>query len=131
MKVSLENICRVSFLQIFQHTLKECGRPFDFSGMPEQSGIVDIDTLWAQTHLSYDQRLAFDGMLQNYSLDMTANFILMAYHLFGTRQRDASTIYLGVANRAAVILGLHLSGSDTDLSHEDEQQRCVTQKGSQ
>ncbi|UNI17588.1 hypothetical protein JDV02_003920 [Purpureocillium takamizusanense] len=53
------------------------------------------------------QRLAFEGMLEDPDVDMVRCFLLMAYYLLGECRRNAAFMYLGIATRAGVALGLH------------------------
>ncbi|OJJ74390.1 hypothetical protein ASPBRDRAFT_171490 [Aspergillus brasiliensis CBS 101740] len=55
------------------------------------------------------QRSAFDGMLENPSLTLIQLFLLMSFYMLGACRRNAAFMYLGVAVRAAVALGLHLT----------------------
>ncbi|RAH81203.1 putative C6 transcription factor [Aspergillus japonicus CBS 114.51] len=55
------------------------------------------------------QRSAFAGMLENPSLDLVRLFLLMSYYMLGACRRNAAFMYLGVAVRAAVALGLQLT----------------------
>ncbi|PYH49724.1 fungal specific transcription factor domain-containing protein [Aspergillus saccharolyticus JOP 1030-1] len=58
------------------------------------------------------QRSAFAGMLENPSMDLVRLFLLLSYYMLGACRRNAAFMYLGVAVRAAVALGLQL----TDLA---------------
>lgn len=53
------------------------------------------------------QRRAFTSMLENPSLELVRLFLLMAFYMLGACRRNAGFMYLGVASRAAVALGLH------------------------
>lgn len=61
------------------------------------------------------QRRAFDGMLEDPDLDMVRAFLLMAFYLLGECRRNAAFMYLGIATRAAVALGLHSRESYADV----------------
>lgn len=50
---------------------------------------------------------AFEGMLEDPDIDMVRSFLLMAFYLLGECRRNAAFMYLGIATRAAVALGLH------------------------
>ncbi|KAJ6441094.1 Fungal specific transcription factor [Purpureocillium lavendulum] len=62
------------------------------------------------------QRRAFDGMLEDPDIDMVRCFLLMAFYLLGECRRNAAFMYLGIATRAGVALGLHSRESYTDMS---------------
>ncbi|KAK2751123.1 hypothetical protein FQN57_000198 [Myotisia sp. PD_48] len=69
------------------------------------------------------QRHAFEGMLENPNIDMVRAFILMAYYMLGACRRNAAFMYLGVATRAAVALGLHSPDSYAASDREKYQSR--------
>ncbi|RGP59202.1 hypothetical protein FSPOR_11495 [Fusarium sporotrichioides] len=50
---------------------------------------------------------AFVGFLEDPDLDMVRTFILMAFYMLGECRRNAAFMYLGVAAKAALALGLH------------------------
>ncbi|KAH7139925.1 hypothetical protein B0J13DRAFT_447804 [Dactylonectria estremocensis] len=82
----------------------------------QSRGHDDVDARWARMHFGHAQRLIFKDMLQDLSIGMVINFLLMAFYLFGACQRNTSALYLGVASRAATILGLpsaELQGTST------------------
>ncbi|RFU27094.1 hypothetical protein B7463_g9244, partial [Scytalidium lignicola] len=72
-------------------------------------GIDSIDRQYAIKYFSQGQRAAFEGMLQDPSLNMVRMFILMAFYMFGACRRNAATMYIGVASKAACTLGLHVA----------------------
>ncbi|ODA77588.1 hypothetical protein RJ55_07217 [Drechmeria coniospora] len=53
------------------------------------------------------QAIAFEGMLEDPDIDIVRSFLLMAFYLLGECRRNAAFMYLGIATRAAVALGLH------------------------
>ena len=53
------------------------------------------------------QQRVFSGMLEDPDMDMVRAFVLMAFYLLGECRRNAAFMYLGIAARAAVALGLH------------------------
>lgn len=57
------------------------------------------------------QKHAFARMLEDPDIDLVRAFALMAYYMLGACRRNAAFMYLGVATRAAVTLGLHRRGS--------------------
>lgn len=50
---------------------------------------------------------AFVGFLEDPDLDMVRTFLLMAFFMLGECRRNAAFMYLGVAAKAALALGLH------------------------
>lgn len=70
------------------------------------------------------QTRAFTGMLENPSLEIVRLFLLMSFYMLGACRRNAAFMYLGVAVRAAVALGLHIPDSSA-TGPEQQQQRYV------
>lgn len=63
-------------------------------------------------------------MLENPSLEMVSLFLLMSFYMLGACRRNAAFMYLGVAARAAVALGLHIDVSGS-LSVSEQQRRYL------
>jgi hypothetical protein len=61
----------------------------------------------SQKYFTRGQRIAFEGMLEDPSIKLIHSFLLMAFYLLGACRRNAAFMYLGVAARAAHVLGLH------------------------
>lgn len=53
------------------------------------------------------QRRACADMLEDPELDMVRVFLLMAFYMLGECRRNSAFMYLGVAVRAALCLGMH------------------------
>ncbi|RAK73216.1 Zn(II)2Cys6 transcription factor [Aspergillus fijiensis CBS 313.89] len=70
------------------------------------------------------QRSAFAGMLENPSLDLVRLFLLMSYYMLGACRRNAAFMYLGVAVRAAVALGLQLTDLGETVSTKEQDIRA-------
>jgi predicted membrane metal-binding protein len=70
---------------------------------------------------------AFNGMLEDPDIDVVRSFLLMAFYLLGECRRNAAFMYLGIATRAAVALGLHSRESYQDISNSTENTRYVLQ----
>jgi len=62
---------------------------------------------------------AFDGMLMSQNLNTVRIFILLAFYTLGACNRNAASMFLGIAAKAAVILSLHGSGNDDKLSNAE------------
>ena len=69
------------------------------------------------------QRYAFSGMLEDPNIDMVRAFTLMAFYMLGACRRNAAFMYLGVATRAAVALGLHSHDSYATIDSPKYQPR--------
>ncbi|KAM5359171.1 hypothetical protein ACJZ2D_014669 [Fusarium nematophilum] len=83
---------------------------------------MDMET--ARIYFMEAQRLAFRNMLLEPSLSMTINFVLLAFFMFCACRRNTAMLYLGVAARAAAILGLHLPELNRSLPPEQRSIRC-------
>ncbi|CAK7203039.1 hypothetical protein SEUCBS139899_005768 [Sporothrix eucalyptigena] len=66
-----------------------------------------------QAHARQAQEHALAGMLEDPSVDMVRAFLLLAFYMLGECRRNAAYMYLGVAARAAIALGLHSRASYT------------------
>ncbi|KJZ78207.1 hypothetical protein HIM_02245 [Hirsutella minnesotensis 3608] len=66
---------------------------------------------------------AFDGMLEDPDIDIVRSFLLMAFYLLGECRRNAAFMYLGIATRAAVALGLHCRESYADMACPEDKLR--------
>ncbi|PTB65791.1 hypothetical protein BBK36DRAFT_1121016 [Trichoderma citrinoviride] len=69
------------------------------------------------------QHRAFAGMLEDPNVDMVRAFLLMAFYMLGHCRRNTAFMYLGIAARAAVALGMHSPHSYTDLGNPVCQRR--------
>ncbi|EFX06708.1 salicylate hydroxylase [Grosmannia clavigera kw1407] len=61
------------------------------------------------------QHLAMSETLEDPNVDMIRAFLLMAFYMLGSCRRNAAFMYIGIAVRAAVVLGLHSRDSYTDM----------------
>ncbi|KAL7796727.1 hypothetical protein V8C37DRAFT_408211 [Trichoderma ceciliae] len=61
------------------------------------------------------QQRAFASMLEDPNIDMVRAFLLMAFYMLGHCRRNTAFMYLGIASRAAVALGMHSPHSYADL----------------
>lgn len=71
------------------------------------SGIIPDHSTRAAELFYYARKMAFENMLENPSLDLVRTFLLMAFYMFGACRRNSAFMYLGIASKAADILGLH------------------------
>ena len=76
------------------------------------------DLTWAAKLFSCAQKTALEGMLEQPSLDLVRAFLLMAFYMFGACRRNSAFMYLGVASKAADILGLHSSAQYKNVPQE-------------
>ncbi|KAK5993046.1 putative transcriptional regulatory protein [Cladobotryum mycophilum] len=68
-----------------------------------------------QPYFRQAQRSAFSGMLEDPNIHMVRAFLLMAFYMLGQCRRNTAFMYLGIAVRAAVALGMHSRESYTDM----------------
>lgn len=85
----------------------------------------DADRQLAAYYLRKAQKIAFDGMLYEASLSMVRLFTLMAFYMMGACRRNTAAIYLGVASKAAVALGLHITTVRGGIPDEEHRTRYV------
>ncbi|KAF4762748.1 hypothetical protein N7455_003593 [Penicillium solitum] len=90
-----------------------------------QSCPNDRKTLQAERfYFARGQRRTFANMLEDPSVDLVRVFLLMSFYMLGACRRNTAFMYLGVASRAAVALGLHaespgsISPDESDKSNE-------------
>ncbi|GAB7326972.1 hypothetical protein MBLNU13_g10922t1 [Cladosporium sp. NU13] len=62
---------------------------------------------WATGLFNRARAVAFEKMLANPSPSLVRLFILLAFYTVGTYRQIPAAIYLGIASKAAVVLGLH------------------------
>lgn len=78
-------------------------------------GHGDSDRRYSASYFSRAKQAVFQDSLLEPSLDMSVSFILMAFYMFCACRRNTASLYLGIASRAATILGLHSSELDQTL----------------
>lgn len=90
---------------------------------PDEPENVQIERFFVER----GQRRAFANMLEDPSLDLVRVFLLLSFYMFGACRRNAAFMYLGVAARAAVALGLHVdsSGSLDRDEQKERQEACL------
>lgn len=79
---------------------------------------------------SYARKLALEKMLENPSLELVRAFLLMAFYMLGACRRNSAFMYLGVASKAADILGLHMPAQYKNLPSDARHARYVWEKSS-
>ena len=61
----------------------------------------------AVTYFNRSRAVAFENMLVNPSVALVRLFTLLAFFTLGACRQIPASIYLGIASKAAVLLGLH------------------------
>ncbi|VUC37378.1 unnamed protein product [Clonostachys rosea] len=74
-------------------------------------------------YFSEAQAQAFSGMLEDPDIDMVRIFLIMSFYLLGECRRNTAFMYLGIAARAALSLGLHSPETYTDMKDSKHQLR--------
>lgn len=64
------------------------------------------------------QKSVFGTLLHDPSLGMVINFVLMAFYMCCACRRNTAVLYLGIALRAATVIGLHQAHLDQGLTPE-------------
>lgn len=89
-----------------------------------QSWKTDPDTVQIERFFfNRGQRRAFSSMLETPNLEMVRLFLCMSFYMLGACRRNAAFMYLGVAARAAVALGLHQTDSSGAITPDERQKR--------
>ncbi|KAG9520784.1 hypothetical protein KCV07_g4155, partial [Aureobasidium melanogenum] len=91
-------------------------------------GLNQSDLQIAAKYFATAQKAAFEGMLQDPSINMVRIFLLMAFYMLGACQRNAAFMYIGVASKAASALGLHVAPRHRCFDEEDQDRRSRTWK---
>lgn len=85
---------------------------------PDEPENVQVEQFFVER----GQHRAFSNMLEDPSLDLVRVFLLLSFYMFGACRRNAAFMYLGVAARAAVALGLHVDSAES-LSRSEQKER--------
>ncbi|GKZ57709.1 hypothetical protein AnigIFM49718_003038 [Aspergillus niger] len=84
----------------------------------------DGDSEIANGYFRRARQAAFNDMLMGQNIGTVRLFLLMAFYMLGACHRNAASMFLGVAARAAIILELHtFEGYSSTLSNEDYESR--------
>ncbi|KAL5869311.1 hypothetical protein ACKVWC_010057 [Pyricularia oryzae] len=86
------------------------------------------DAAIAARYFTQARKMAFDKMLQDPTLDLTRAFLLMAFYMLGACRRNSAFMYIGVASKAADILGLHIESQQRHLKPDVRDARMRTSK---
>lgn len=65
--------------------------------------------------LANGQKIAFEGLLQHARPSTVRLFILMSYYMLGACRKTTAVMYLGIASKAAMMLGFHELGIREDI----------------
>lgn len=82
-------------------------------------GSNQVEIKQAGKYFAQAQKMAFVDMLQNPSLSMIRIFLLMAFYMLGACRRNTAFMYIGIASKAATILGLHIPYQHVRASTEE------------
>ncbi|TLS27423.1 hypothetical protein PpBr36_04239 [Pyricularia pennisetigena] len=89
-------------------------------------GKSSVDGATAAKYFAQARKMAFDDMLQDPTLDLTRAFLLMAFYMLGACRRNSAFMYIGVASKAADILGLHIEAQHRHLKPDIREARMRT-----
>lgn len=76
-------------------------------------------------YFTQSRHMVFEAMLQDPTISMIRAFLLAAFYMLGACRRTTAFMYIGVASKAAGILGLHETGEYKHLSKEEVERRYV------
>ncbi|KAJ5638230.1 hypothetical protein N7490_008109 [Penicillium lividum] len=89
-----------------------------------QSCLNEPDTVqFERLFFTRGQRRTFANFLEDPSMDIARAFLLMSFYMLGACRRNAAFMYLGVAARSAVALGLHEDSSGLGQQEQEERSR--------
>ncbi|KAK0391498.1 hypothetical protein NLU13_0999 [Sarocladium strictum] len=91
-------------------------------------GSNESDKRVASTFFAQGQQITFRDMLHDPTISMVTNFILMSFYMFASSRRNTGLLYLGVASKAATILGLHVMELNKGLRPETARRRVSAWK---
>lgn len=66
-----------------------------------------LDLQFATAYFTRSRAVAFEDMLANPSVAVVRLFVLLSFYTLGACRQIPASIYLGIASKAAVVLGLH------------------------
>src|SRR5687767_10405428 len=65
------------------------------------------DSQYATTYFTRARSVAFEEMLANPSVAIVRLFVLLSFFTLGACRQTPASIYLGIASKSAVVLGMH------------------------
>lgn len=88
-------------------------------------GRTEADCARATKHFCIARKVALLGMMDDPTVSVVKIFLLMAFYMLGACRRNSAFMYVGIASRAADIIGLHLSAEIKHLSLSERFTRQV------
>ncbi|KAI1376815.1 hypothetical protein F4677DRAFT_445138 [Hypoxylon crocopeplum] len=76
----------------------------------------------AAKHFSVARKMALEEMLEDPTVHVVRIFLLMAFYMLGACRRNAAFMYMGMASKAADIVGLHVSAH---IRHQSSTERNI------
>lgn len=89
-------------------------------------GASEGDLSCAARYFSHARKMAFEGMLEDPTVNLVRAFLLMAFYMLGACRRNSAFMYMGVASKSADILGLHATAKQSHLEDAEKNTRSVT-----
>lgn len=77
------------------------------------------DTRIANGYFRRARQVAFDDMLMGQNIGTVRLFLLMGFYMLGACHRNAASMFIGVAARAAINLELHIPEDYTNALAKD------------
>jgi Fungal specific transcription factor domain len=90
-----------------------------------RGGRAEADIPRAAKHFCIARKIALAGMLEDPTVSVVKIFLLMAFYMLGACRRNSAFMYMGIASKAADIIGLHLSAHIKHLSVVERRIRQV------
>lgn len=84
-----------------------------------------MDRSYERFHFTRAQKFAFANMLEDPSINMVRLFLILGFYMLGACQRNAAFMYIGVAARAACVLGLHHDDAYSQVPSVERSTRYV------
>lgn len=69
--------------------------------------------------------MAFERMLDDPTVNLVRTFLLMAFYMLGACRRNSAFMYIGVASKAADILGLDMPAHYERMTKAERYTRLV------
>ncbi|KAG8630860.1 hypothetical protein KVT40_002479 [Elsinoe batatas] len=110
----MNNTCKSAMADLVLAIGAQCSRP--------DPSLIEVEKFY----FNRGQQRAFSTMLRNPSIEMIAVFLLMSFYMLGACHRNAASMYLGVASRAATVLGLQHQESYLSVTEKERQQQLRT-----
>lgn len=79
----------------------------------------------AAEYFSQARKMAFERMLDDPTVNLVRTFLLMAFYMLGACRRNSAFMYIGVASKAADILGLDMPAHYERMTKAERYTRLV------